>query len=58
MSTGVDVFPHVELFSRRNCRRPSDQLNGPGGGLVPHVVRHRGLDHRVHIGPDVAEVMG
>ena len=57
MSSRVDVLSDVEFLSRRNRRRPPDELDGVGGGLVPHVVGHRGPHHRFHIRPDVAEVV-
>ena len=58
MSTSVDVLSDVELLPRRDRGRPLDELDGVGGRLVPHVVGHRGPDHRFHLSQNVAKVLG
>ena len=57
VSAGVDVLPHVELLPGGDHRGPRDQLYGPGGGLVPHVVGHRCPHHSFHLGQNVAQVL-
>jgi hypothetical protein len=58
MSACVHVFLDFELFSRWNCCRPCDKLNGLSGGLLSHVVRYCSSHYSFYISENVSQIVG
>ena len=47
MPSAVHVVAHRVVFPGGNYRRLRDQLDRPGGRLVPHAVGRGGADRRI-----------